>query len=167
MANAISDAQAATRFQPGQSGHGEPAASVEDIAALKMAFLHAYEEMQSTTPYRACRRVGITRTQVMRWREADAEFGARYQEIEDSLVDDLVAVAEERGKNKSDLLLMFTVKGRRNEYRDNHRVEVSGPGGAPLGTISVEERAGILAEAARLAAEMAHESSDPAGADQR
>lgn len=167
MADAISDAQAATRFRPGQSGHKEPARGVEDIAALKERFLQTFREVGSTTPYRACLRVGLTRTQVIRWRDADPEFAARYDDIVESLTDELVTVAEERGKSKSDLLLMFTVKARRNEYRDNHKVEISGPDGAPLGTITAEERAAILAEAARLAVEMAHESDDSTPADQR
>ena len=72
----------------------------------------------------ACAAAGISRNALNEWRRDDPGFDAACIDALEEGTDDLEAVARTRAKEKSDLLLMFILKKRRPEFRENHKVEV-------------------------------------------
>jgi hypothetical protein len=113
----------------------------KEANARKEAFLKAYAAMGNLTV--ACAAAQVPRSTVRRWRDADRNFAARFEEAMDEAADMLEAEAVRRakmgvdedvyyggevvGKRKvfSDNLLMFLLRGFRPEkYREN--VEHSG-----------------------------------------
>lgn len=87
----------------------------------KEEFLARYEEIRKVVD--ASKRCGVPLRTIYEWLHADEAFARRYEGIKWGTAEDLIEVAEERGKDKSDLLLMFTIKGKRPEYRDKSLIE--------------------------------------------
>lgn len=100
---------------------------------------------------------GVDRSTVSRWRAADEAFEEQYNVAADYAADLLIKEANRRavegvvkpvyqgGKHVgnirefSDNLLMFLIKGERpGQYRDNSKVEVTGPGGGPLAIAPIQ-----------------------------
>jgi hypothetical protein len=115
------------------------------------AWLAAFE--REGTVSAACAATGIARSTVYDHRAADSEFAARWRELEDATTDRMEREAYRRAvegtdrpivyqgvvtdtvKEYSDTLLIFMLKARRPErYRENVRVEHSGPEGGPIET---------------------------------
>jgi hypothetical protein len=67
---------------------------------------------------------GIGRTTLFEWKSEDPEFAALVEAAIEDGTDALEGIARDRAKEKSDLLLMFILKKRRPEFRDNHQVQV-------------------------------------------
>jgi len=77
--------------------------------------------------------VGARNEQLAEWRRSVPGFLEREEEVRQAFADRLEAAAIQRAMKKSDLLMMFLLKGLRPEkYRENRSVEVSGPGGRPI-----------------------------------
>jgi hypothetical protein len=73
------------------------------------------------------RAAGVDRRTVYRWREADEDFAAAWQEAEDAAADKLEQIAFERATSgQSDRMLEVLLKGHRPKYRDKQHVEHSG-----------------------------------------
>lgn len=71
--------------------------------------------------------VGVNPNTVWEWRRDDHAFAERYNTALDATTDELEKECERRAKKKSDLLMIFSLKGRRPEkYRDNVKLEHSG-----------------------------------------
>lgn len=87
-------------------------------------FLQGY--LESGTVTGGCRYAGISRFTYYRWLAEDPEFKEAAEKIPEMIADDLEEVAVERAKEKSDLLLIFTLKRFRPEYRDNFKPEGGG-----------------------------------------
>ena len=84
----------------------------------------------------ACIRADIGRTVYYQWRNADPEFAALADDaIEQGtdLLEDVGLRRATRPEDASDTMLIFLLKGRRpGKYRDNSKVEISGPDGGPM-----------------------------------
>ena len=74
---------------------------------------------------------GISRQDFYYHRKHNPEFEKRFQECLVQGADALEEVAVERGRAKSDLLLIFTLKGAKPEKYAERR-QLSGPGGGPI-----------------------------------
>ena len=84
----------------------------------------------------ACKAAVIARSVYYQWRDEDAEFAALADEALEAGTDRLEDIANFRATRPidgSDTLLIFLLKARRPEkYRDNSKVEISGPDGGPM-----------------------------------
>lgn len=88
-------------------------------------FLNALREVPNVGA--ACRRVHCSRTTVYNLRKEDPTFAAEWDEaIEDGL-DELESVAASRAIDKSDLLMIFLLKGYRPE-KFRERMDVTSAG---------------------------------------
>lgn len=86
---------------------------------LKEKFLDQLREVPNVA--RACRVLGLTRRLVYNHRRDDAEFAESWDEALDEGVENLEAIALERAADKSDILLMFMLKGAKPEtYRERY-----------------------------------------------
>lgn len=91
----------------------------------KARFLEAYKKTGGI--FTAAAAVDIAGTTVWEWRQADAEFDAAFNALKEKDTETLEHVAKVRATKKSDLLLMFLLKGRKPEtYRDSVKLEHSG-----------------------------------------
>jgi hypothetical protein len=115
----------------------------------------------------AAKAAGISRTEAYRQRAEEKDFADRWNDAMEQAADMMEKEAIRRAysgvmkpvwhqgakvgsvKEYSDTLLIFLLKGARpGKFRENHRVEVSGPGGGaiPIKEIIVERPAGPLPE---------------------
>lgn len=82
----------------------------------------------------ACNAVGIDRETVVTWKQSFPKFEEMYQHAMADACDVLEALAWDRARKTSDVLLMFLLKAHRPElYRENYKVEHVGPDGRTLG----------------------------------
>lgn len=86
----------------------------------KARFLVSLAEIGKVT--KASEAVGVLPRQIYRWLQDDPDFQAAFIECRWAKSQQLIEVAEDRGEDKSDLLLMFTIKGLRPEYREGFQV---------------------------------------------
>jgi hypothetical protein len=120
-----------------------------DILARKHDLLFA-ELAKHGQITRATTAAGLDRSTAYKTRDTDPEFGERWAKALDAYADSLEAAAHQRAvegtdkgvyhqgvlmateKQYSDSLLALLLKAKRKEYRDNSKVELSGPEGGPL-----------------------------------
>jgi hypothetical protein len=125
-----------------------------DRARARELFLGQLERTGNVSG--ACRAAGIGRSTAYEWRAGDAAFAAQWAEAEETATDALEAEARKRAvdgwdepvfhqgapcgtvRKYSDRMLEILLKGHRPKFRDNHRVEVSGPAGAPVSLTLVD-----------------------------
>lgn len=94
-------------------------------AHKKAAFLKAFKKLGGVCA--AADAINVTRNLVWDWRQEDPEFMEAFNSVEEADTQELEAIARERAVEKSDLLMMFLLKGRKPlTYRDNVKVEHSG-----------------------------------------
>lgn len=101
-----------------------------------------------------CRAAGISRFTYQEWRRSDPEFLALMNEAEEIVSDDLEETAAERAKDKSDLLMMFLLKKRRPEFRDNFKGEAPEkvkPATESSARLEIERRLSNLADRSKEA----------------
>lgn len=100
----------------------------------KIPWLKAY--IKHGTINRACRAVGVHRTTVFRARNDDEKFAQICSDIEEGIVDEIEHTGMQRAMLQSDRLIEFFLKAKRPlTYRDNVRVEHTGPDGGPIGHV--------------------------------
>jgi hypothetical protein len=81
---------------------------------------------------------GIDRDTVYKRRKRDERFAADWAAAQEDAIDVLEAEARRRALSASDQLLMFLLKAHRpGTYRDNARLELTGPAGGPIVTQQV------------------------------
>ena len=84
-------------------------------------FLRAYSKTGNVK--QALLLAGVSRRAVYKLRDIDDEFRQALSDAEDDGADELEAIARDRAKAGSDVLLIFLLKGLRPwKYRDNHHV---------------------------------------------
>jgi len=84
-------------------------------------FLRAYSKTGNIKEALAI--VGVSRRAVYKLRDTDEEFRQAIDDAQDDGADELEAIARDRAKAGSDVLLIFLLKGLRPwKYRDNHHV---------------------------------------------
>lgn len=125
----------------------------------KSAWLAAFERHGTVSA--ACRAADIGRSTVYEAR-TDEAFAQAWDDIESETTDRMEREAYRRAvegfeqgeeTRYSDTLLIFLLKARKpGAYRDNMRVEHSGPDGRPLEVVSVEASGDHAAEVARILA---------------
>ena len=117
--------------------------------AWQRPFLEAFEQTMMVSA--ACDAVGIGRTTVYEARQRDAAFAAAWADVNEKITEQLEAAAIRRARDGvarpvfqggklvghdrvySDGLVALLLKARRpDRYRDNVRMEHSGPNGAPV-----------------------------------
>ena len=120
----------------------------------RKAFLAALKISASVT--RAAQAAGVSRTRAYQWRDGSEEFAQAWDDAVDEAVDSLEQEAWRRARDGvdkpvtfqgqitdtyleySDPLLMFLLRGHRPRFKD--KVELSGPDGGPLQTVTRIER---------------------------
>jgi hypothetical protein len=96
---------------------------IDSVDATKKRALAAYREL-GVIAY-ACEAAGICRQTWYNWLEDDPDFAKKARDAEEDAIDALEAEAFRRGRDKSDLLLMFTLKAKRPEYRDKQQLDIT------------------------------------------
>lgn len=144
------EAEIAAASASGEKTLRELSQYVQFTPDLKDKFLDELREIPNVT--RACRRLSLTRRLVYNHRNDDPDFKQAWDEALEEGIEHLEEVAQERAVDKSDILLMFMLKGAKPEtYRE--RFDHTS-GGAPIATnpITVVE--------VHLAAEPVEESGE-------
>ena len=118
------------------------ARDVRSRQAKREAFLEQLRDGWSIAA--GCRAAEVDRTTVYGWRDRDPDFAAQWEAAVEAGTDALRDVAVARGREKSDLLLMFTLKQRDPSYRDNVRLELTGRHGGPVQTELVGAPASLV-----------------------
>lgn len=129
--------------------------TIKSIAELEWRekFIAALARLGNVTA--ACDKAKISRSQVYRVRDEDAEFAAAWDEALEEATERLEAEARRRAekgtlepifhkgekvgsvRRYSDTLMIFLLKAHRpDKYRDNHRIEHTGADGGPIETNS-------------------------------
>lgn len=91
----------------------------------KAAFLRAYAKVGGKLA--AAKSMGIGPRTVYEWEQEDEEFRQAVLAVEEADTQELEKIARKRAAKKSDLLMMFLLKGRKPlKYRDNVKVEHAG-----------------------------------------
>lgn len=91
----------------------------------KERFLTAYRKLGGMVT--AAEAVDVSPNTIWEWRQDDEEFASRFNALREKDTEQLEKEARRRALKKSDLLMMFLLKGRRPEtYRDNSKVEHTG-----------------------------------------
>lgn len=107
-----------------------------------VAFFEGFIELGTVAA--GCRNAGISRFQYYRWLEKYPEFKEQMEAAFEIVADDLEEEALTRAKAKSDLLLIFTLKKFKPQYRDNYKPEPPKKGGAggevPAARRRIEEK---------------------------
>lgn len=128
-------------------------------AHKKERFLASYKKTGGV--FTAAAAVDISANAVWEWRQTDPEFDAAFNALKEKDTETLEHVAKARATKKSDLLLMFLLKGRRPEtYRDSVKLEHSGAIVAATADLSSLPREKLQALVDRL---LADEAVDGAG----
>jgi hypothetical protein len=105
-------------------------APADSREALKAAFLTAYAEWGNVTT--GCRVAGIPRRSFYDWIARDDAFAKAVDATREEVMDDLEQEMFKRAREKSDLLMIFTLKHNRDRYRESPRVEVAVKASAPV-----------------------------------
>jgi hypothetical protein len=96
---------------------------IDSVDATKKRALAAYRE-HGVIAY-ACEAAGICRQTWYNWLKEDPAFAKEAHDAEEDAIDALEVEARKRAKDKSDLLLMFTLKAKRPEYRDKAEIDIT------------------------------------------
>jgi len=109
----------------------------------------------------ACQAAGVNRRTAYRHRERNPGFAAEWEEALQEAAEVLEAVAWQRAKEKSDLLLIFLLKSLKpDQYRETQVHQHTGPRGGPIiheqRTVSELDR-----EISRLLAGFGPEEEEP------
>lgn len=108
-----------------------PRTSEIDEKAQKERYLRALEKTGTLTS--GCKAARVSPNTVYKWREMDDAFVISERLARDVCADELEASVIRRARGRSDVLAMFMLKAMRPaKYRDNSRVEMSGPDGNPI-----------------------------------
>lgn len=100
-------------------------------AEKKTAFLAALKDRGSV--YHAAHDAQINRTTAYRWRDADQDFAAAWDDLLETAWDRLEASAYERALDGDTTLTIFLLKNRRRSiYGDKQTLEHTGPAGGPI-----------------------------------
>jgi ACT domain-containing protein len=98
---------------------------VDKVDTKKERFLKVYQSTK--TIYKACGAIGISRSCLYKWKDEDAEFAERVNEIEERVLDDLEALAIKRAKISDKVLtFMLRTKGAKRGYVEKQEVAHSG-----------------------------------------
>jgi hypothetical protein len=106
-------------------------APADSREALKTAFLTAYAEWGNVTA--GCKVAKVPRRTYYEWVAKDHEFAKAVDAVREEVLDDLEQEMFKRAREKSDLLMIFTLKHNRDRYRESPRVEVAVKPSAPPG----------------------------------
>ena len=110
--------------------------TLRQVRQQKRAFLEAFARCGNVTT--AARIAEVTRTNVYRWQEHDAEFLAAFHEAEAQSTEVLEEEAQRRAMESSDTLLIFLLKARAPEkYRDTVTQRHVGASGGPVEFVTV------------------------------
>lgn len=74
-----------------------------------------------------CAKADISYTQAKKWQEDDEPFAIACSDAYEVGTQGLEDIADNRAKRRSDVLLMFLMKGRDAKYRDSAKVVVEIP----------------------------------------
>jgi len=124
------------------------ATGIKKRETRKARFLKKFAELGNVTA--AAKESGIDRTRIYAWRAEDEIFAAGCLDAEEQWADNLEEVAGARAIEKSDLLLIFLLKGAKpGKYGDKLKQILSGPNDGPIQTedrvkIAAKEIDGIL-----------------------
>ena len=114
----------------------------------KRRFLDAYSNIELDSYLnigRACKVAGIGRRTHYNWIKDDPDYNDTFHSVEESAIDDLEMEAYWRGKDKSDVLLIFLLKSRRKKiYGDKQELNIND--NRPLKELTPEEAESISKE---------------------
>jgi hypothetical protein len=99
-------------------------------------FLKAYSKCGIVSM--AARQVKISATSHYRWMASDPTYGERFAAARETAIEHLEELLLREAENGNIAAIIFALKAARPAvYRDNYRLEVSGPNGAPIATAGV------------------------------
>ena len=149
----------------------------------KKAFLEAYKNTGNVSV--AARASGIERYRFYNWLESDPEFLKASRDAEEAATERMEAEAVRRAvqgtekgiyhqgvkvdivKEYSDLLLIFLMKARApQKYRENMKIEASGPNGGPIEVMPVFNVDGLSIEERRRFRYLLDKARGVGGADE-
>lgn len=112
-------------------GKPRPTKPTKRTAHARATFLRILEETCNVTE--SARAAGLCRNTVYDWRGDDEAFARDWDTALQSAADKLEQVAFERAKaGQSERMLEILLKAHRPIYRENKRIEHSGPDGKPI-----------------------------------
>lgn len=88
----------------------------------KRKFINAYREEGSV--YHAALAIGIHRTTVYKWLEADPAFATAFDDCKEDTYDKAESSAYKKALNGDSLLLMFYLKAHRPKFRDKVSIDI-------------------------------------------
>lgn len=142
---------------------GQPSDSSRARVDAKGKFLATLAETGIVSA--AVKAAGVARSTAYEWRENDPAFAAAWASAEETATDALEAEARRRAidgwdepvfqggkdvgtiRRYSDRMLEILLKGHRHRFRENSKVEVSGPNGGPVQFQTVADLARAMAAA--------------------
>lgn len=103
----------------------------ESTVKKKVAFVEALAEYGAVGS--AAKLVGIHRSTVYKWREADPAFSRDMDAATEDAMDEIEKALIKRGKDKDTIAAIFMLKGHRPEkYADRVKADVNHTGAAPI-----------------------------------
>jgi hypothetical protein len=120
----------------------------------QIPFLKAYRKTGHLT--KSCSIAGVVPNTVYRAAKRDEKFRRAWELVKLALVDDIEEAGRRRAIEDSDRLVEFFLKAHRpQKYRDNVKVEHTGPGGGPIQVQVPPDSAERSARATQLLSQVA------------
>jgi hypothetical protein len=86
----------------------------------------------------AARQAKISKASHYRWLESDPTYGERFAEAREEAIEYLEELLLKQCEGGNLIAIIFALKAARPAvYRDNYRIEMSGPNGGPISTATV------------------------------
>jgi len=96
----------------------------------KPKFIEALRDTGSV--YHSCKFAGIERSTAYRARDVDEQFRKAWNDALEDAGDQVEYALRKRAVDKSDLAGIFWLKHNREKYREQSRLELTGPHGGPI-----------------------------------
>lgn len=104
---------------------------MKDTKRKKEIFLQKFEEARGIV-VSACRAVGITRQNFYQWKQSDADFKQKVEEIEQAQIDQVEGALLQKINEGDTTAIIFYLKTKAKDRGYTERQEITGADGAPV-----------------------------------